>query len=278
MTQFDTQYQQAIRNIMTNGIAVHNERTGHQIKALPGLTLELDIDKEFPLLTLRKIPIKLFVSEMIWFLTGSNRPDQFLNRFTSIWNDFIEPDGTIAAAYGYRWRKHFGRDQLKDLIDHLSEFPGSRQAVVTAWDPADDGLGSGTPKKNVPCPFVYTANIIGGKLHLHHVIRSNDMMLGNPHDVAGFALLQCILAAKLNVLPGKLTVSISNAHIYDIHYDQAEKLINRTHMHSPQQFTAQTDHFDRAESGDENLVHEIVESLSNNYNPLPAIKGLKIVL
>ncbi|MBI4133146.1 thymidylate synthase [Candidatus Uhrbacteria bacterium] len=276
MTQFDEQYRDAILRILNTGFDEYNERTGHTCKVLPGVTFELDFG--FPLLTIRKIPIKLFVAEQCWFILGSNRPDEFLDQFTKIWDDFKEPDGTIASAYGYRWRHHFGRDQLKDLVDHLLQNPGSRHGVVVTWDPADDGLGSGTPKKNIPCPYTFTVNIVGNKLHMHNIIRSNDMMLGCPHDVAGFYLLMCILAAKLGVKPGKYTHSISNAHIYDIHYTQAWELVDRENDHGPVYFDAQPDYFDRAERGDVTLVGEIVKKLEEQYAPMPAIKGMQIVV
>ncbi len=261
---------------MNRGYEELNERTGHRTKILPGITFHLDAG--FPILTLRKIPIKLFVAEQIWFIMGSNKPDDFVNKFTPIWKDFMEPDGTIPAAYGYRWRKHFGRDQLGALVKLLEKEPGSRHGVVMTWDAADDGLGIGTPKKNVPCPFVFTVNVFGNKLHMHNVVRSNDMMLGCPHDVAGFALLQNILAAKLGLQTGTLTHTISNAHIYDIHYDQAWELINRENEHSEVLFDAQPDYFDRAEKGDEALVDEIAHQITNQYAPLESIKGMKIVL
>lgn len=280
MTQFDQEYQKAILDIMNKGYEEVNERTGHKIKILPGVTIR--VDNGFPLLTLRKIPIKLFVSEMSWYIMGSKRPDEFLNKFTGIWKEFTESDGTVAAAYGYRWRHHFGRDQLGQLIKHLQMEPHSRQAVVVTWDPGDDGLyGPGlkaTPKKNVPCPYTFTVNIIGNKLHLHNIVRSNDMILGCPHDVAGFALLQHLLAAKLGVKAGTYTHSISNAHIYDIHYQAAWELTDRQNKHPQVFLDAQPDWFDRAEKGDEKLVEEITSTLSSQYNPMPPITGLKIVL
>lgn len=276
MTQFDQQYRDAIIKIMNTGVDEFNERTGHTCKVVPGITFELD--SGFPLLTLRKIPIKLFVAEQCWFLMGSNRPDEFLEQFTKIWDDFKETDGTVAAAYGFRWRHHFGRDQIKDLIALLLQSPGSRHGVVVTWDPSDDGLGSGTSKKNVPCPYTFTVNIIGSKLHMHNIVRSNDMMLGCPHDVAGFYLLMCILAGKLGVKPGKYTHSISNAHIYDTHFKQAWELSDRVSDHGPIYFEAQPDYFDRAERGDVSLVTEIVQKLEAQYQPQAAIKGMQIVL
>ncbi|NQT49074.1 thymidylate synthase [Candidatus Kuenenbacteria bacterium] len=276
MTQFDEQYKDAVLKIMNQGFDEFNERTGHTCKVLPGVTFELD--QGFPLLTLRKIPIKLFVAEQIWYIMGSKNPEDYVNKFTKIWQDFTEEDGTIPAAYGHRWRHAFGRDQLGLLVKHLTENPGSRHGVVITWDPREDGLGNPNSKKNVPCPYTWTANILGNKLHIHSVVRSNDMMLGCPHDVGGFALLLAILAGKLGVKPGKLTHTISNAHIYDIHFQQAWELVERTNDHPPVSFEAQHDFFDRSEAGDESLVAEITDQLTKQYTPLGPIKGMKIVL
>ncbi|MDD5589588.1 MAG: thymidylate synthase [Candidatus Portnoybacteria bacterium] len=276
MHQFDIQYQNVLRRILNEGGEEYNERTGHRTLALPGVNFE--IDQTFPLLTLRKIPIRIFVAEQIWFIMGSDDPDIFLSKYTKIWDDFRESDGKIASAYGYRMRKYFGRDQLRDLVNHLKDQRGSRHGVVVFWDPADDGLGTGTKKKNIPCPYTFTANIIENKLHLHLVIRSNDMMLGCPHDMAGFALMQAILAAKIGCGVGKMTLSISNAHIYDIHYEYAREIVERRNDHPSILFEAQENYLDRAEQGDDSLVEEIINKLQSQYNPMAPIKNMEIVL
>ena len=66
--------------------------------------------------------------------------DPVLRKYTKMWDEFIEADGTITSAYGYRWRHYFGRDQLNQLVEHLREEPHSRQGVVITWDAGDDGL------------------------------------------------------------------------------------------------------------------------------------------
>lgn len=278
MTKFDEIYLDLVSEIMHNGSEDYNERTGFVCKASPGLHFRTDIQKDgFPLLTVRKIPIRIFVAEQIWFIQGENNPAHFLQTYTKIWDDFIDDDGTLKSAYGYRWRHHFGRDQLGELVMHLKDKPSSRHGVVITWDPADDGLQSGTPKGNVPCPFTFTVNIIGGRLHLHNIVRSNDMFLGFPHDVAGFALLQCIIAAKLGIEPGIYSHSISNAHFYQDQFAAAEELLKRrgNHHHAKISFKAQKDYFERAEKADPSLVTEIVEQLEKQYNPMKAIKGIK---
>nr|AIA18241.1 Thymidylate synthase [uncultured bacterium] len=267
-----------LSDIMTNGVKELSERTGLETSALPGVHFKIDPAKDgFPLLTLRKIPIKAIVAEQIWFLTGSRKPEDFLRDYTKIWDPFTNPGDVVTVAYGYRWRKHFGRDQIKLLIELLQQEPSSRHGVVIAWDPAQDGL-SLVKKKNVPCPYTFTVNIFGGKLHLHNIVRSNDMILGNPFDVAGFCLLQFILAQKLGVEVGTYSHSISNAHIYSNHYEGAHELMKRKSDHPPIMLHLPENAFARAEERDTTLLDEIVADISGQYNPQEAITGLKIAL
>lgn len=274
---FDKQYQKCLKAIMTSGIEEVNERTGHATRSLPGLQVQVDMEKSFPALTLRKIPLKIFTAEQVWFVMGSRRPADFIKKHTMIWDDFTNYGGVVTVAYGFRMRHHFGRDQLGKLIELLTEQPSSRHGVVVFWDPADDGLGS-RAKKNVPCPYSFTVNIIGGRLHMHLIVRSNDMILGFPHDAGGFSMLAYLLAEKLGVKPGMYTHSISNAHVYDIHYDAANEMIKRKSNHKPIKFKAKKNYFDRAEKGDHTLVEEILGQIEPQYKPGEPIKGLKIVL
>ncbi len=277
MTKFDELYQAMLKRIMGEGVREKNARTGHETIAIPGMHFSIDIEKEgFPLLTLRKIPVKMFVAEQIWFVSGSRKPADFLRDFTKIWDSFTNPADVVTVAYGYRWRKHFGRDQLGLLIKLLKEDPSSRHAVVVTWDPSADGLG-GTKRANVPCPYSFTINIIGGRLHMHNMVRSNDMFLGFPSDVAGFALLQCILAQKLGVKVGVYSHSISNAHVYDNQVEAVGELLRRTNEHKAIHLALPKNTFERAEKKDKKLVDEIVNPIAAQYNPLAPI-SMQIVL
>ena len=276
MTTFDTIYQGLIKRIMEEGLEEVIERTGHTSKALPGISFSIDIEKDgFPLLTLRRIPVKSPIAEQVWFIQGE-KDTTFLRKFTKIWDAFMEKDGTLSSAYGWRWRHHFGHDQLQSAIELLEKEPVSRHAVVITWDPKDDGYG-GTPKKNVPCPFAFTINILEGRLNMHNIVRSNDMILGCPFDTFGFALLQGMIAQRLGVRPGIYTHSISNAHIYDSHYDGAREIIKRTNDHPKIELHLPKDSFSRAEKKDENLVGEILSGFQTQYNPLEPVDGLNII-
>lgn len=270
---FNEQYKNIISRIISEGFEEKNERTGHMVKSLPGITIQTDLEKDgFPLLSLRKIPFS-FIPEIMWFLSGSNNTE-WINNHTKIWQSFTDENGTISSAYGFRWRKAFGFDQLETVLNKLKNEPSSRHGVIMMWNPKDDLL---IKQKNVPCPYTFTLMIIGGRLHLHLIIRSNDMILGNPTDVAGFAFLTHILAQELNVKPGILTVSISNAHIYANQYNVANELLNRTNIITKVEFVLPINSYKRAYELDDTLIQKIKDGI-NGYYPEPAIKNIPIAL
>ena len=292
----DKWYGNALKEVRIFGSREVNKRTGVECEAAPGLTFQTDLlESGFPLLSLRKLPIKNFVAEQMWFLGGEDRV-QWLSQHTKIWDSFAEADGRVTSAYGKRWRRHFALpeelqkwshgkivsdrklDQLEAVLEKLESDPSSRQGVVMMWDPTEDLL---VPQKNVPCPYTFTLNIIGRRLHLHLVVRSNDMVLGFPTDVAGFALLQMVLAQRLGVKPGTYTHSISNAHVYANHYDAANTMVERwgeTEVDpiTPIRFSLPEDSYERARRLDEHWLREVVDAISPQYLPHPAISGLLI--
>ena len=86
------------------------------------------------------------------------------------------------------------------------------------------------------------------------------------------------MAARLGVKVGKYTHSISNAHVYDIHYDAAKTLIGRKNRHEEIKLKLKKDAFTRAIKGDKSFVVEVVDKLNSQYKPMDAIAGLQIVL
>jgi thymidylate synthase len=276
MTNFDHIYKNLVELILNEGVEELNVRTGQKVKIITGVHFDLNVE-DFPALTLRKIPLKLFIAEQIWYLQGDNKLD-FFQKFSKIWDDFKEDDNTVESGYGYRWRNYFQRDQLLGLIQLLKKDPSSRQGVVITWDPNTDGLVS-RPKKNVPCVPMWEANIVGGKLNMHIIFRSNDVMLGLPHDVAGFALLQHIIAQELGVGLGQLHYTISHAHIYENHYPNAHKLLEREeHEHDEIKLTLPHKSYKRAVAEDEELVEEILADMSAQYHPQPGLGKMQIAL
>lgn len=273
MTRIDKFYKDVVCKQIAIQRAELNKRTGIKTRSLPGVTFQTDISKEgFPLLSLRKLPFS-FIPEIMWFLSGSNNKE-WLSKHTRIWDSFAEEDGKITSAYGYRWRHHFGIDQLEIVLDKLKKDNSTRHGVIMMWSPKEDLL---IKQKNLPCPYTFTLNIIGKKLHLHLIIRSNDMVLGFTTDCAGFALLQFILAQELKVGVGILTVSISNAHIYQNQMKAINEMKSRNFTNTIINFKLPKDSYKRACELDETLIDEIKKGFKN-YDPYPAIKDIPISL
>ena len=74
--------------------------------------------------------------EAIWMIAGRNDV-QFVNQFNSNMKNFSDDGKVFNAAYGHRWRKHFGTDQLLDVISLLKQDISTRQAVIQMWDAED---------------------------------------------------------------------------------------------------------------------------------------------
>lgn len=223
-------YYDLLQRIMDYGHTELNQRTGVNVKALANQALVLDCSKYLPMIGLRRTFPHVAAAELAWTLSGTKSIKWLLN-YTRMWENFAEEDGTVAAAYGYRWRHHFNRDQLADALETLRNDPSNRQVVVMAWDPSDDGLLAAR-KKNVPCPLGFSLNIVDKKLNMSVYIRSSDVVVGLPYDVMHYALLLDVLCEELMLSPnhygltrGSLMLALGHAHVYDTHFDLSRKML-----------------------------------------------------
>lgn len=151
------------------------------------------------------------VFEAIWMLAGREDvrwPAKFVKRFKNFSDDGV----TLHGAYGHRWRHHFGRDQISDLIGLLRDTPNTRRAVLQMWDGNYD-LGSSS--QDLPCNLSVVFDIRRGALHAYVMNRSNDIIWGlYGANAVHFSFLQEYIAAALGLPMGKLTIFSTNAHAY----------------------------------------------------------------
>lgn len=222
MRPFHQVYRELLSELLENGITELNQRTGVKVKVLRGGTaFPIDLrDDVLPTIGCRKTFPKSAAAEVAWFLQG-NQDVSFIRKYAPLWDKFTEADGTtVEAAYGWRWRNHFSRDQLMDGVEALKKDPSSRRVYISAWDPSTDGLLMQN-QKNVPCPVGFSLNILAGELHSSLFLRSSDVFVGLPYDVMGHALLMSILAEELDVRLGTMHVTLGHAHLYQNHWDLA---------------------------------------------------------
>lgn len=234
-------YEDLLRQVMNHGHTELNQRTGVNVRTLANRALVLDCSKSLPMIGLRRTFPHVAAAELAWTLSGVKEIQWLLN-YTRMWENFQEEDGTIEAAYGYRWRHHFKRDQLMDALETLRHDPSNRQVVVMAWDPGDDGLLAAR-KKNVPCPLGFSLNIVDKKLNMAVYLRSSDVVVGLPYDVMHYALLLDVLCEELawssniqGLTRGSLMLTLAHAHVYDTHFDTSWKMLESPPMPAPVAF------------------------------------------
>ena len=167
--------------------------------------------------------------ESLWMLRG--RDDvatvAFYNRRMM---EFSDDGKTLHGAYGRRWRRWFGRDQLEDVVQLLRNHPRSRRAVVQMWDSWTD-LCTHEAIKDIPCNIVAHVQLREGE-HLNMTVfcRSNDAIWGTVGaNAVHFAVLQEYLAARLGASVGMLYQISNNLHAY---CDIIDKLVENGYMES----------------------------------------------
>jgi len=149
--------------------------------------------------------------EALWMLAGENNVDWLL-QFNSKFGNYAEPDGTMHGAYGFRWRRHFGGDQLASIISKLRSDPTTRQAVLAMWSPEDDLVGEW---KDRPCNTHAYFDLRHGVLNMTVCNRSNDIIWGAyGSNVVHFSMLQELIARELAVECGTYTQMSNNFHLY----------------------------------------------------------------
>lgn len=225
MNNFDEVYTNLLNSIMTQGYIEQNQRTKTETRALSGALLEYTIENYLPIIGARKIFPYVAAAELAWTLLGT-QDTTFIKKYSKMWDKFEDEPGMVNAAYGYRYRKHFGRDQLIDAINSIKVDRSNRQIWVTTWDPGTDGLLNIGKNKNTPCILGFMLNTVGGKLNMVLILRSSDTIVGLPYDCMMYSLLLAALSNSVKIPTGKISVLLGNAHIYEKHYNLANRMIN----------------------------------------------------
>jgi hypothetical protein len=136
-----------------------------------------------------------------------------LLKFNKRMAEFAETDGTLHGAYGHRWRRHFGIDQLARVIKMLRDEPSTRRAVITMWDPPYD-LGAMT-KKDVPCNTQCYFMLRNDALTMTVTCRSNDMVWGAyGANAVHFSMLHEFIANATGLPMGEMYQFSNNYHVY----------------------------------------------------------------
>jgi thymidylate synthase len=271
-------YLSELQTVLSQG-EVRPDRTGVGTKSLFGRHLSFDLTEGFPLLTTKKLPFSHIVHELFWFLSGSTNTDYLKQKGVKIWEgntskEFLSrrglnlPEGSVGKLYGFQWRNFGGSDssrgvdQIARVLDILKTDPTSRRMVISAWNPCqlDEMVLE-------PCHVLFQLYVREGKyLDGSLYMRSNDLFLGAPWNIACYSLLIHLYAHLTGYTPGKLVYTIGDAHLYLNHLSQVEEQLSREPRELPQVKIA-----DRGQQTLDDFLPEDI--LLTGYEPHPVIRA-----
>lgn len=250
-------YLNIVDKILKEGVLCPN-RTGISAYTIAGAVFEHDMSEGFPLLTTKKIGLRLISSELEFFIKGITDKNWLRDKNNHIWDEWAKPqlapyghddeskkkmleERDLGPIYGFQWR-HFnapyttydanydgqGIDQLKKVVETLKTNPRDRRMIVSAWNPQQFG-----EMALPPCHYAFQITVIDGKLNLLWNQRSVDTMLGLPFNIASYALLLHLLAKEAGLKEGKLVGFLADVHIYENHLEGAKEQLQR----DPEKYT-----------------------------------------
>ena len=202
----------------------------HTVKKF-GVVNRYDLQKEFPILTIRKTFFKSSIDELLWIWQKKSNNINDLN--SKIWDQWADETGSIGKAYGYQLGvKHKYKEGEMDQVDRvlfdLKNNPYSRRIMTNIYTFQD------LHEMNLyPCAYSMTFNVSGGKLNGILNQRSNDMVVANNWNVVQYSILLIMLAQVSNLKVGELVHVISDAHIYDRHIPALKEMFKHEQFEAP---------------------------------------------
>lgn len=231
----EREYLSLLDRIMREG-SDRSNRTGMDTRAIFQQQLRFNLADGFPLFTTKKMAFKSILAELLWFLSGSNDVRELNELGSKIWDANAYADSWIPKAafpgdagriYGVQWRSWRGPDgavidQLGNVIERIKRKEDNRRLIVTAWNP-----GELDEMCLPPCHLLFQFHIAGDELSLGMYMRSCDMFLGVPFNVASYGLLLSMVAQIAGLRPAELVMNLADAHIYHNHFDQVIEQLKR---------------------------------------------------
>jgi thymidylate synthase len=210
------------------------------------------IHTRFPLLTTKKMFTKGIIEELLWFLRGSTDAKELQDNGVHIWDgnssrEYLDSigftnyaEGQLGPIYGWQWRS-FGKpykaatgdlkegvDQIRYILKELLKPDNSRRAVLSAWNP-QQLHEMALP----PCHILYTFYKDQNGLSCMMNMRSSDLFLGLPFNIASTAILTQIIASLLHIKANNISLVLTDAHIYEEHIDAVNQQLQNPILPSP---------------------------------------------
>lgn len=185
----------------------------------------------------RSSQFKYIGAELVWYFTGRNDVD-FISKFAKFWKEIDNGDGTVNSAYGnliFTEKNSHGINQYQWALNSLIQDKDSRQAILHFNKPDHQFANN----KDFVCTLTGLFQIRNNRLNFTIDMRSNDLVLGTPTDIAFFCLLQVQMQQHLKkyypeLELGTYTHIVHSLHIYERHFTLIKDML--AHSFEPMRF------------------------------------------
>lgn len=238
------QYLDLLQLILAHGVQ-KRDRTGIGTIGVFGHQMRFNLAEGFPLVTTKKIHVRSVLYELMWMLNGDTNTKFLNDNGITIWDEWASAayrpelgysQGELGPVYGAQWRQwsRGSVDQISQIVDQLQHDPYSRRIILSSWNVAD------VPRMKLPpCHLLAQFNVNEGVLSCHMYIRSWDVFLGGPFNIAQYAFLTHMMAHTVEKPVGELVVTSGDTHLYSNHLEQAQTQLKREPRPLPQLRIAQ---------------------------------------
>lgn len=231
----DYYFKQAMQEVLDNGQWDENPRpywleedgskTPAHSKFITHVLNTYDLDKgEYPFLTLRPMPWKTGIKELLWIFQDQSNDLNLLKSKYNVhyWDDWNVGDDTIGQRYGHTVRRY---DLMNKLLKGIKENPYGRRHIMSMWQEEefkDDTKGL------PPCAFETIWTVRGEFLDMSLIQRSSDhATAGSAINETSYCALLLMVARHCGYKPGKFSHFIINLHMYDRHEKQVRAMLER---------------------------------------------------
>lgn len=277
MNNVDTQYLNLCKDIFENGV-LKEDRTGTGTLSVFGREIRINLHDGFPLLTTKRIHLKSVIHELLWFLSGETNIRYLKENGVRIWDEWADENGDLGPVYGSQWRNwpsseniyydgdphYLNIDQISNVIEAIKNNPDSRRHLISAWN-----VDQIKHMKLPPCHYAFQFYVANNRLSCKFNMRSTDVFLGLPFNIASYGLLTMMVAQVCDLELGELIYSGGDVHIYTNHIEQVKLQLTREPKQLPKMIINPEirDIFD--------FKYEDFEL--EGYDPHPLIKGIVAV-
>jgi thymidylate synthase len=220
-------YRLSLAHLLLEG--AENEARGTKSKELLNVALEIEDPTQCLYQNYARGSQKKYIAaELIWYYLAKNDV-AFISKWAKFWESIQNPDGTANSAYGkliFGMQNPSGITQYCWALQSLINDKDTRQAVMHFNMPVHQYSGN----KDFVCTMYANCHIRDNKFYMSVFMRSNDVILGTPTDVAFFCSLQMQMLAHLKEFYPDLTLGtythVANSyHVYDRHYELCDKML-----------------------------------------------------